>query len=172
MSVIVVAHDPEWAQRFESEAQLIHATLGPAVSGLYHIGSTAIPGIYAKPVIDILAEVTVVEAIDDRTQLLVDQGYDAKVEFGLAGRRYFRKLSIDGVLKYHVHAYAAGSAAAVRYLAFRDYLRSHPDVAQEYSELKRRLAARYPSDMKAYMDGKDPFIKATERAALAWWWSV
>ena len=76
VSVIVVAHDPEWAQRFESEAQLIHATLGPAVSGLYHIGSTAIPGIYAKPVIDILAEVTVVEAIDDRTQLLVDQGSD------------------------------------------------------------------------------------------------
>lgn len=167
--VIVLAHDPEWAQRFKREAELVRVALWRIVSAIHHIGSTSISGIYAKPIIDMLVEVTAIEAVDECAQLLVEQGYEAMGEYGLPGRRYFRKNSKSGIRTYQLHIYAKGSMEVVRHLAFRNYLRSHPGIAREYSELKRKLAEQYPDDIQAYMDGKDPFIKTTERAALDWW---
>ena len=172
MTVIVVPHDPHWAQEYSSDSAVISAALGPTVTAIHHIGSTSISGIYAKPIIDLLVEVRSVAEVDERTERLTTQGYEAMGEYGLPGRRYFRKESPVGVRKFHVHAYAAGSAEAERHLAFRDYLRAHSEVAEEYSELKRRLAERFPTDIEAYMDGKDPFIQATEAAALVWWRSA
>jgi GrpB-like predicted nucleotidyltransferase (UPF0157 family) len=171
-SVVVVPHDPEWARKFDSEAEILQSTLGSVVSAIHHIGSTSIPGIHAKPIVDMLLEVPSIEALDGQAAALVAEGYEAMGEFGIPGRRYFRKDNASGVREYHVHAFARGSEGAVRHLAFRDYLRSHPTIAQEYSELKRRLARRFPSDIAAYMDGKDPFIKPTEQAALVWWRSA
>lgn len=165
---IVVAYDPSWALKFEREAEVVRSALGPAASAVHHIGSTSIPGIYAKPIIDMLVEVASLEAVDAETPTLTAEGYEAMGEFGLAGRRYFRKDNAAGVREYHVHAYAVGSPELERHLAFRDYLRSHSDVAQQYSQLKRRLATQYPSDSEAYIKGKGPFIEATEAAALAW----
>jgi len=164
-----VAHDPSWSRKFEGEAARIGAALGGAATAIHHIGSTAIPGIFAKPIIDILVEAPSVEAVDEKTASMEALGYEAKGEFGIPGRRYFRKNDEAGIRQFHVHAFAADSEGVVRHLAFRDYLRSHPDAAQEYSQLKRELAERYPTDDEAYMDGKDPFIKVTQRAALAWW---
>lgn len=168
MNIAVLAHDPGWARKFECEAQLVRAALGSAVTAIHHIGSTAVPGIYAKPIIDMLVEVTSLQAVEQQAATLAAEGYEAMGEFGLPGRRYFRKDNAAGAREYQVHAYAVGSPELERHLAFRDYLRSHSDVAEEYSGLKRRLAKQYPSDIEAYMDGKDPFIKATEEAALAW----
>ena len=98
--------------------------------------------------------------------------YEAKGEFGIPARRYFRKDNAAGIRQYQIHAFAFNSAEVTRHLAFRDYLRAHPAVAQEYSQLKRELARQHAADIEAYIDGKDPFIKATERAALAWWRSA
>jgi GrpB-like predicted nucleotidyltransferase (UPF0157 family) len=89
-------------------------------------------------------------------------------EYGIPGRRYFRKDDPEGVRTHHVHAFQAGSDEVVRHLAFRNYLRAHPADAQRYSELKRKLAREHPREMDAYMDGKDGFIKEMDRRAAAW----
>ncbi|HEX3870404.1 MAG TPA: GrpB family protein [Pirellulales bacterium] len=89
-------------------------------------------------------------------------------EFGIEGRRYFRRDDAAGVRTHHVHAFQIGSHHIARHLAFRDFLRAHPALAMEYSDLKRRLAEAHPHDIDAYMDGKDAFVKAMEARALAW----
>jgi GrpB-like predicted nucleotidyltransferase (UPF0157 family) len=95
-------------------------------------------------------------------------GYHPMGEFGIPGRRYFRRLTPAGDRTHHVHAFQQGSPHIPRHLAFRDYLRAHPAVATEYGELKQRLAQAHPQDLEAYMAGKDPFIKQTETKALEW----
>jgi GrpB-like predicted nucleotidyltransferase (UPF0157 family) len=167
MNVVLVAHDPEWRLKFEAEARIVLAALGPAANAIHHIGSTAIPGILAKPIIDMLLEATAIEAVDERTALVEALGYEAKGEFGIVGRRYFRKDNVSGVREYQIHAFAVSSGEIARHLAFRDYLRSHSAVAQQYSQLKRELSNQYPADMGAYTDAKAPFIKDIERRALA-----
>jgi GrpB-like predicted nucleotidyltransferase (UPF0157 family) len=95
-------------------------------------------------------------------------GYEAKGEFGIPGRRYFRKDDAEGIRTHQVHAFGAGSPGAARHLAFRDYMRAHPGIAREYGALKARLARAHPHDMQAYMDGKDAFVREHERRALLW----
>jgi len=172
MSIMVVAHDPKWSRKFEDEAAIVGAALGPAALAIHHIGSTAIPGIFAKPIIDMLVVAPSVEAIDERAASLEAIGYEAKGEFGIPGRRYFRKDNDAGIREYQVHVFAPDSEEVARHLAFRDYLRSHSGAAQEYSQLKRELAELHTCSIESYTDGKDPFIKATVRAALAWWRSA
>ena len=168
MSVIVVPHDRGWTQRFEREGQTIRTALAATVVAIHHIGSTSIARIYAKPIIDILVEATSLEDVDEKASALASAGYESMGEFGLPGRRYFRKSNSAGVREFHVHTYKANSAEAHRHLAFRDYLKSHPAVAEQYSRLKRDLVKRHSSDKDAYVRGKSPFIDAVERAALAW----
>ncbi|MEB3233517.1 MAG: GrpB family protein, partial [Leptolyngbyaceae bacterium] len=95
-------------------------------------------------------------------------GYEAMGEYGIPGRRYFRKHNSEGNRTHHLHIFQAESAEIHRHLAFRDYMIAHPDAAQAYSQLKQRLAAAHPTDIEAYMDGKDDFIKTMEQKALHW----
>jgi GrpB-like predicted nucleotidyltransferase (UPF0157 family) len=95
-------------------------------------------------------------------------GYESLGEFGIPGRRYFRRDNAAGERTHQVHAFQGGSPQIPRHVAFRDFLRAHAEVAQQYSDLKRRLAAAHPTDIEAYMDGKDGFIKEMETRALAW----
>ncbi len=166
--VLMVPPDPRWAKQFADEAARIEAVLGACHVAAHHIGSTSIPGIYAKPVIDMLVEVTHIETIDERTRAIEALGYQGLGEFGLAGRRYFRKDNAQGIRSHHLHSYAHNNQEGQRHLAFRDFMRAHPTFAREYSDLKRRLATAYPYDIEAYMDGKDAFIKDMEQRALAW----
>lgn len=172
MKTIVIPHDPRWRCKFEEEAAIVAAALGSVATAIHHIGSTAISGIFAKPIIDMLIESSSLEAIDEKTASLESIGYEAKGEFGIPGRRYFRKDNDAGAREYQIHVFNAGSEDVLRHLAFRDYLLSNPSVAQEYSLLKREISKRFPSDIEAYMDGKNPFIKANERIALAWWHAI
>jgi GrpB-like predicted nucleotidyltransferase (UPF0157 family) len=166
--VIVVPHNPHWRVAFAAEAALVASAIGPAVVTIHHIGSTAIPDIYAKPVIDLLVEVVDLEPVDRAQPALVALGYEAMGEFGLPGRRYFRKDNDQGDRTHHVHVFEAGSAEVERHLRFRDYLRAHPDRAQDYSNLKRHLAQLHPTDIEAYMDGKHGLIQELEQAARQW----
>lgn len=168
MKVEVVPHNPLWRQAFEHESSQIAAALGENLVVIHHIGSTAIPGIYAKPIIDLLVEVVRIAEVDEQTSRMIALGYEGMGEFGLAGRRYFRKSNAAGVRTHHVHTYQIGSPEIERHLAFRDYMIAHPDRAQHYSNLKRELARQYPDDIEGYMDGKDSFVKEMERQALAW----
>lgn len=168
MKVHVVPHDPNWSAEFMAEAECIRSVLGDVIAAVHHIGSTAIPGIMAKPIIDILLEIHNVQTLDVRSSALSALGYEAKGEFGIPGRRYFRKDSAAGVRTHQIHAFETGSSASERHLAFRDYMTAHHAIAQSYSLLKQRLAASYPDDIEAYMDGKDLFIRQQEAKAIAW----
>jgi GrpB-like predicted nucleotidyltransferase (UPF0157 family) len=164
--VVVVPYDPTWSSEFDTESQRILAALGDNVVSVHHIGSTAVPGIFAKPIIDMLLEVHDVVRLDGQTREMEDLGYEAVGEFGISGRRYFRKSNYLGVSTHHVHAFQGGSAEIERLVAFRDYMIAHPAEARAYSALKRELARAHPADKQAYVDGKDEFVKEHVAKAL------
>jgi GrpB-like predicted nucleotidyltransferase (UPF0157 family) len=120
----------------------------------------------AKPVIDMLAVVADVAALDARSLLIAELGYESLGEFGIVGRRYFRK-SKNGVRTHQIHAFAKGSPEIRRHVAFRDYLRAHHAEAQRYAQLKEDLAARFSNSRDRYTEGKTNFIRAIEQGALS-----
>jgi len=165
----VVPHNPEWASHFTREAAALRAALMPLDVTFHHIGSTAIPGIRAKPIIDLLGETNDLSEIDARSYIFPHLGYEIMGEYGIDGMRYFRKINISGARTHNLHIFEMGSPHAERHLAFRDYLRAHPDRAAAYSELKARLTASDDFSWDDYVDGKSPFIRATEQEALTWY---
>ena len=168
MQVRVVPYDPEWPSAFDAEAKRLASALGHVVVRLHHIGSTAVPAIAAKPIIDVLMEVIDFEPLDERTPAIEALGYEALGEYGISRRRYFRRDDATGRRTHQVHAFRAGDTEVERHLAFRDYMLAHPAAARAYGELKQRLAQEHPEDNGAYMDGKDAFVKEHEALALAW----
>jgi GrpB-like predicted nucleotidyltransferase (UPF0157 family) len=167
-TVIVAPHDPSWRQQFDEEARRLAAHLGPVVVHLHHIGSTAIAGLPAKPIIDILMEVVDLTSLDATTPILVALGYEAMGEYGIRSRRYFRKNDASGRRTHHVHAFESGTPDLERHLAFRDYMIAHPAVARAYGDLKQTLAQRHPENGGAYQDGKDEFVSEHVTRAVAW----
>ena len=165
MGVRMVPHDPNWRQEFRQEAARISAAAGSNAVAVHHVGSTAIPGIYAKPVIDLLLVVWDLAALDEKQPEMEALGYEARGEYGIPGRRFFRRDDKHGDRTHQVHAFEDGSPQIARHLAFRDYMIAHPETAQEYSDLKRELAAQHPSDIEAYMDGKNEFIQEVDKRA-------
>ena len=168
MLIEVVPYDPQWKTAFEAESQHIAKALATNLVVIHHIGSTAIPHIYAKPIIDFLIEVKDINLVTEQTPAMVGLGYEAMGEYGLIGRRYFRKENPPGIRTHHVHIYEIYSPEIERHLAFRDYMIAHPEDAQQYSQLKQELAQKYPEDIEGYMDGKDEFVKRIERKAIQW----
>jgi GrpB-like predicted nucleotidyltransferase (UPF0157 family) len=164
----VVLYDRLWPQQFAVAAGEIAVAMGGDLLELHHIGSTSIPGMHAKPVIDMLAVVGDLAAVDRSAAKMEAIGYEVMGEFGIGGRRYFRRNDAGGVRAHQVHTFERGSVHVERHLAFRDFMRAHAPLASEYAALKRRLAEAHPHDMTAYMDGKDGFIKEMEARALAW----
>lgn len=166
MKVEVVEYDTDWALRFKREKDLLIEQLGAVAEAVHHIGSTSVEGLAAKPIIDIILEVKSLEALDAMTHKLEALGYEAMGEFGIVGRRYFRKGSDERT--HHIHAFAVGDENIARHLAFRDYLKAHPAVRAEYESLKCKLAKNCNNDVEVYCDGKDGFIKLHEANALKW----
>jgi len=142
--------------------------MGDNFVAIHHIGSTAIPRIYAKPVIDLLVEVKEISQVDDHNSAFATINYQAMGEFGIPGRRYFRKDDKHGRRTHQIHTFETGSPHIERHLAFRDYLNAHPLDARAYSLLKQELAEQNPQDMDAYINGKDGFIQEIDRKAAAW----
>jgi GrpB-like predicted nucleotidyltransferase (UPF0157 family) len=161
-------YDPRWVEEFARESSSVASVLGGILAAIHHIGSTAIAGICAKPVIDMLVVVSDVVLLDENASRLEALGYDALGEFGIAGRRYFRKDNHAGERTHQIHAFQAGSPQIARHLAFRDFLKVHPDYASAYEALKQRLAEAFPNDVSSYCDGKDSFIQEMDAKAAAW----
>ncbi len=164
----VISYQPSWAAAFSAESIRIQDAVGEVLVRMHHIGSTAIPLTRAKPVIDILVEVSALNALDQKSSKLVALGYEAKGEFGLPGRRYFQLDDAEGTRKYQVHAFESESPEVRRHVAFRDYMNAHPVAAEAYGALKVRLAGQSSGDMATYIAGKDAFVKEYQRLALAW----
>jgi GrpB-like predicted nucleotidyltransferase (UPF0157 family) len=166
--VILMSHDPAWVSMFESEASLILDALGDNALAVHHIGSTAIHGIVAKPVIDILIEVRDLGLVDLRNTSMQAIGYEVMGEFGIPERRYFRKDNRVGQRTHHIHAFQQGNPQVKRHLAFRDFMQTHHCWANSYSELKLELAAQYPNSGRDYQAGKNAFIQSVDQLAAEW----
>lgn len=166
--VEVVPHNPDWRFLFEIESNEIAIALAKNVIAIHHIGSTSIETIYAKPIIDILVEVSSINKVDQRNSAMEVLGYTCMGEFGIEDRRFFLKDNLTGIRTHHVHVFEVNSAQITRHLAFRNYLNTHLEDAQTYSNLKQILAAKYPHDIKEYIEGKDVFIQEIDRKTVEW----
>ena len=162
--VEVVDYDHDWPRRYAEERDRIAAAIGEAALAIEHVGGTAVPGLPAKPVIDLMVGVEDIERAGPAVAGLINLGYEyvPELESQLPDRRYFRRGSPE---THHVHMVPLSSDYFAGHLLFRDYLRSHPQAAEEYGELKRGLAARFPFDREAYRAGKLPFIDMVVAAA-------
>ncbi len=161
-------HDPAWAKAARTEEVALFATLGSVLLTVHHIGSTAIPGLKAKPILDLLPVVRNLDALDQRRGDLEGAGFDWWGEFGLPGRRYATKDQPGtGRRLVQLHCYSAGSPEIARHLAFRDYLRRRPDIAIAYEREKARCRELHPENSHAYGDCKKAWIGAVEADALA-----
>ncbi|HEX4612641.1 MAG TPA: GrpB family protein [Urbifossiella sp.] len=161
-------YSTDWPAAFAAEAGRLRALLGAELAAVFHIGSTSVPGLAAKPVIDLLPLVRTLATVDDRTPALRGAGYRDWGEYGLPGRRYFTR-DRDGTRTHNVHVYRAGDPAVDRHLAFCAFLRYHEPARREYEALKRAVYARHPADIVAYNAGKDAWIKRVEAVALDWY---
>jgi GrpB-like predicted nucleotidyltransferase (UPF0157 family) len=167
--VELVPHSPRWAAMASEESARLNAALGDLLVTVHHIGSTAIPGILAKPVVDLIPIVADIDALDARQDVVRGLGYKWFGEYGLKGRRYCYLLDPkSGKRLFQLHCYQDGAPEVPRHLAFRDYLRAHPLIAKEYEMEKIRAAAKVPDDVNAYNDEKDAWIKRVEKDALVW----
>ena len=168
MKVEVVEYSSKWPIMFQAEALKIKNILRDELIDIYHIGSTAVENLKAKPIIDIMPVVRDITKVDKYNKEFEALGYEHKGEFGIAGRRYFRKGLT--VRTHQIHIFEISNTRDIdRHLAVRDYLRTHPQNAFEYGQLKSKLAALYPFDNRAYCDGKNTFVKELERKALKWY---
>lgn len=155
--IVVVDYDPEWPALFAALKDRAASALGPFAARIEHVGSTAVPGLAAKPIIDM--DVLLWREKDRPTAVaaLEKIGYHHEGELGIRGREAFRWP--EGEPRHHLYLCMPGSEEFRRHVAFRDYLRSHPDLQLAYADLKRRLAERYREDRDAYTEGKTAFIE-------------
>jgi GrpB-like predicted nucleotidyltransferase (UPF0157 family) len=150
--VQVVPYDDAWPALFEAEAEQIRAALGGELRVIEHVGSTSVPGLAAKPVIDIAISV---ESLDDLDIAAVEElgyRYVPKFEEDLPNRKYFTRGD------YHLHAYEQEHEDFMDYVRFRDYLRTHPEDARAYGDLKLTLAAEFLDDRAGYQAAKAPYV--------------
>jgi GrpB-like predicted nucleotidyltransferase (UPF0157 family) len=161
--VSVVPYDADWPARYGREARALAAALGETAVGIEHIGSTSIPGLAAKPTIDILVGTGDTELSEAALRAMHSLGYEYRVEMGAPGRRYFRK-GPRYPRDFNVHIVLWRGSLWHNYLAFRDYLRDHPQRAMEYAEVKQQALASHEGSLMAnYATAKEPFIAETLR---------
>ena len=164
--VLLAAYDPTWPARFAEERTRVADALGALPACVEHIGSTAVPGLVAKPVIDILVGRPPATPLAPYVDALRRVGYEYRGENGIPGRHYFRR----GVPRaYHLHLVEVDGELWRRHLRFRDLLREDPALAAEYAALKQALAREHSADRAAYTEAKGPFVARVLRAASQSW---
>ena len=167
--VVLVPHDPAWAARAEGLIAELHAAVPGVFGAVHHVGSTAVPGLAAKPVIDLLAEVEALEALQGARGALAGLGWRWRGENGLAGRRYFTRDDPEtGTRAAHLHVYARGDPAIAWHLAFRDRLRAvrslldHPGLFSDYEPLGGGGCGTLEADPGAWVELKDTSAYASD----------
>jgi GrpB-like predicted nucleotidyltransferase (UPF0157 family) len=164
--VHVVPYDADWPSRFQDIAIPIRRALGSVALRIDHIGSTAVPGLAAKPVIDVQISVASFEPLDNYRDPLQSLGYVFRADNPERTKRYFREAPTRP--RTHVHVRRFGSWGEQYALLFRDYLRGHPTQAQRYADVKYRLASQFAGDRHSYTDAKQPFVWEIMGAADTW----
>lgn len=163
----VTEANPDWPELFLKEKARLEQIDPENIVNIFHIGSTSVPGLAAKPVIDILMVVKMLASLN--IQKIEDLAYNSLGENGIAERHFFIKGGDQR--SHHVHVFQYNNVLEIqRHLAFRNYLRKNPAAREEYAQLKKSLAAKYPFDIEAYIAGKDQLVKEIERKALIDLW--
>jgi GrpB-like predicted nucleotidyltransferase (UPF0157 family) len=160
------AYDPSWPSSYIAERDRLLSVLPGTFIELQHIGSTAIPGLHAKPIIDILAGVESMRAAEAIAEPLCKSGYTTSAEFNetLTDRKWFMRWA-NGHRTHHLHVVVHGGTVWRERLLFRDMLRSDPDLAARYAALKSQLVAKHPKDREAYTDAKSDFVRSVLQGA-------
>ena len=167
----VVKYRKEWKQMFTEEKKRLRQIFGKDILDIQHIGSTAVEGLYAKPLIDILIVVDDFKILINYTVKLIQLGYEDKGEFGIKGRRFYRKGG-DKNPTHNIHMYARADKNIIRYIAFREYLKTFPQTREEYSVIKKEAAKKNLFDIDGYMNFKNNFVKKTEKLAIEWYLQI
>jgi len=162
----IVEFSEKWCVEYTNELKSIKAILSQEIIKSYHIGSTAIQGMAAKPIIDILLVVKSLNNIDNYNKELFQLGYEAKGEYGLVGRRFFQKGGDNRT--HHVHVFEEGNPEIERHVLFVEYLKCHPKKVMQYEKLKKSLEIKYKYKPSKYSLGKSDFIQLIEREAFEW----
>jgi GrpB-like predicted nucleotidyltransferase (UPF0157 family) len=160
--VRVVPYSAAWSEFFAEERARLLAAVGDHVLDIQHVGSTSVPGMVAKPIVDIAMAVMNYEEAGVCVRPIVQLGYEYKGENGIPRRHYFERGSPGS---YHLHINEIGSRAWENQILFRDYLIRHPEVAQDYATIKMALARQFPFDRDSYLAAKAPFIERVLRRA-------
>lgn len=165
--VELVPHNPDWSHQADEEAERILAGLTFPIIGIYHIGSTSVAGIKAKPILDFVIEVENLEDVIQGISEFKALGYRSKGEYGIPGRQFFTR-DTDGERTHHLHVFQIGHPDIERHTVFRDFLRANPDAAREYEKLKEKLAKRFPKQSGNYTAAKSDFILSMDEVARYW----
>lgn len=166
MPVEIVPYTDEWPRRFRLLASAMRGALGPVALRIDHIGSTSVPGLAAKPIVDMQISVADFEPLDAFRLPLESLGYVFRADNPELTKRYFREPPGDP--RTHIHVRQSGSWAEQFALLYRDYMRSNADEAERYADIKRMLAEKYRNDQPAYTDAKDPYLWELMRRADRW----
>jgi len=162
----VVDYDPRWQGDFEIERGLLAKTIGDNAIAIEHIGSTAVEGLAAKPIIDILIEVKCLVDLDKLNSKIATLDYLVKGENGIEGRRYFQKGGVQH--SHHVHVFQSGDYSLFRHRAFKEYLIAHPKILAEYGQIKKAAMLNCGNNIDNYMSLKNDFIQTHEKLAVKW----
>lgn len=160
--VTVVPYDERWADAFAEERAAILKALDGFEARVEHMGSTAVPGLASKPILDLMLVVPDAAAAVRTITPLLTLGYECRGELGIEGRIYFSK---GNPRTHHLHEYWRGNPEIERHLMFRDYLRAHAEALDAYAELKRELAEKYRNDREGYTEAKTEFVRGIELRA-------
>lgn len=164
--IVVVPHENHWSEKFQMEAERLKTAM-PETVKIHHIGSTSVPGLAAKPIIDMIMEVESIERVDRWNERFIELGYIVKGENGISGRRFFIHGTEEKRL-YHLHVFEKGNPEIVRHLAFRDYMMAHCEEAEAYATLKKEFTEKYTYDGTLYTEGKNEFVRNVDEKAKEW----
>ncbi len=168
-NVVLLPYDQSWPETANRESEKLFLALDENLLRVEHFGSTAVAGMYAKPVVDLMPLVASLSLLDQRRRNIEAMGYSWHGEFGIPGRRFCTLENAEGIRLVHLHFYQADADQVLRHIAFRDYLIAHPDIAAVYVTEKKRAAVLFPHDSLAYNDEKAEWVAAHEKLALAWY---
>lgn len=161
-------YNPDWVKQFETQKAKLQSILGDEAIRIEHMGSTAVPGLAAKPQIDVLVEVRNLEAIPSFYDAMEATGYEPKGDYTMTGEEYFTLDDASSVRLASVHIYPSHHPEVAFQINFRDYLKSHPDEVNNYGALKLSLQKQFPDDYKAYGEGKELYISSLRKRVQAW----
>ena len=157
--ITIEQYDPLWANEYEKLRDYLLTHVGDLAVAIHHVGSTSVPGLSAKPIIDLDIEITSYEIFTQVCEKLAEAGWRYEGNYGIEEREAFKPAKPLDFMAHHLYVCPSNSAELKRHLAFRDYLRGDKYAADEYGDLKQRLAAQFGNDIDAYIDGKEHFIR-------------